>query len=360
MQAQANAYICDLAAYQPGLPVEQVARHYKLAEQNILKLASNENPLGASPLALKAARRALAASNRYPQQYELVQALAAHHQVDAAQVVIGNGSNDILDLVARVYLSKGDTAIISQHAFAMYHIATQSTGAATIAAPAKEYGHDLAAMLAAITPATKVIWIANPNNPTGTFIPYVEVREFVAKLPRQIIVVLDEAYYDYLAPEDQQNAVQWIAEHPNLIIVRTFSKVYGLAGLRVGYAIASSEVAELLNRVRLPFTSNGLAIAAASAALQDTPFVTESIALNNAGREQLLTGLRQMELECLPAYGNFVTFKVDDALETNEKLLRKGVIVRPLVGYGLPHHLRATIGAKAENRRFLEALQQSI
>jgi len=356
----ANDYICDLAPYQAGLPIEAVARKYGLAPERVIKLASNENPLGPGPKALRAVRASIKDSNRYPEQYALVQALAAKLGVAADMLVVGNGSNDVLDLIARTYLGRGDEAVTAQYAFAMYHIAIQSVGATDRVVPAKNYGHDLEAMRAAISPATKVTWIANPNNPTGTFIPYNEIKEFVAKVPERVIIVLDEAYYDYLDEHDRIDSTRWIRSHPNVIIVRTFSKIYGLAGLRVGYGIASPKVAELLNRVRLPFTSSNVAITAATAALQDHAFLTESRLANRQGREQLLEGLADLGVECLPAFGNFVTFRVQDAAGVNEALLRSGIIVRPLAGYGMVQWLRVTVGLAAENKRFLQAVAQAI
>jgi histidinol-phosphate aminotransferase len=349
-----KSYICDLAPYQPGLPIDAVARQYGTGVDTIIKLASNENPLGPSPKALAAIRETVRSLHRYPEPFVLLQALSARLGVGPDSLVVGNGSNDVLDLIARTYLGAGDEAIVSEYAFAMYHIAIQSTGAKTVAVPAKDYGHDLEAMRQAITANTRIIWIANPNNPTGTFIPYPEVKRFLEKVPMRIIVVLDEAYYEYLMKEDTVDTIQWLRQHPNLILVRTFSKVYGLAGLRVGYGIAVPEVAELLTRVRLPFTSNGLAAAAATAALEDEAFVVRSLKVNVHGRNQLLAGLETLGMECMPAYGNFVTVKVPDARAANEALLRAGVIVRPLAGYGLPEWLRVSVGRKTENARFLK------
>lgn len=351
-----QSYVCDLAPYQPGLPVELVAREYGLPAEAIIKLASNENPLGTSPSAVAAIEEAAMQAHRYPEQYQLIQALAAHHKLSDAQFVLGNGSNDILDLIARVYLGQGDEAISSQYGFAIYQSATQSTGAKNVVAPARKYGHDLQAMRAAVTSRTKVIWIANPNNPTGTFIPYEDIQSFVESVPPSVAIVLDEAYYEYLKLGDQEDTTQWLCDYPNVILVRTFSKIYGLAGLRIGYAMASPQVAELLNRLRQPFNGNNLALAAATAALQDQAFVQKSYTANIRGRDWLLAGLENMGLECLPAYGNFITFKVADASQVNQMLLRQGVIVRPLASYGMSDYLRVTVGLLKENERFLHAL----
>jgi histidinol-phosphate aminotransferase len=286
--------------------------------------------------------------------------LAERLGVGQNQIVLGNGSNDVLDLAARVFLAPGRSAVFSQHAFAVYPLATMSAGAECIVAPAKHYGHDLDAMRAAIRPDTRVVWIANPNNPTGNFLPYDEVRAFLASVPADLAVVLDEAYNEYLAPADRVDTLAWIKEFPNLIITRTFSKVYGLAGLRVGYAAASPDVADLMNRVRQPFNVNNLAIAAAVAALDDHAFLAESYDLNRRGMEQVVAGLKRLGLEHIPSHGNFVTFAVPDGAAVNRKLLQQGVIVRPIGGYGLPNHLRVTIGLERENLRFLEALEKSL
>ena len=276
------------------------------------------------------------------------------------QIVLGNGSNDVLDLAARVFLAPGRSAVLAQHAFAVYPLATLTTGAQCIVVPAKHYGHDLDAMRAAIRPDTRIVWIANPNNPTGNFLPYPEVKAFLAKVPAEVAVVLDEAYTEYLAPADRVDTLAWIREFPNLIVTRTFSKVYGLAGLRVGYAAASPEVADLMNRVRQPFNVNNLALAAAIAALDDHAFLAESYQLNRRGMEQLVAGIKQLGLEHIPSHGNFLTFKVSDGATVNQKLLRQGVIVRPIGGYGLPNHLRVTIGLERENAAFLAALVKAL
>jgi histidinol-phosphate aminotransferase len=280
--------------------------------------------------------------------------------VAQTQIVLGNGSNDVLDLAARVFLAPGRSSVFSQHAFAVYPLATMSAGGECIAAPARHFGHDLDAMRAAIRPDTRVVWIANPNNPTGNFLPYAEVKSFLQTVPADVAVVLDEAYNEYLPPAERVDTVAWLKDFPNLLITRTFSKIYGLAGLRVGYAVAAAEVADLLNRVRQPFNVNNLAIAAARAALDDHLFIAESYELNRRGMEQIVGGLKRLGLEHIPSHGNFVTFAVADGAAINQKLLRQGVIVRPIGGYGLPNHLRVTIGRETENLRFLEALEKSL
>ncbi|MBI5784861.1 MAG: histidinol-phosphate transaminase [Rhodocyclales bacterium] len=353
---QSPDYIRAISPYVPGKPITELAREMGLAVDKIVKLASNENPLGMSPKARAAVEKALAGVERYPDQFELIAALAERSGLAQEQIVLGNGSNDVLDLAARVFLAPGRSAVFSQHAFAVYPLATMSAGGACVVVPAKHYGHDLAAMRAAIRPDTRVVWIANPNNPTGNFAPYAEVKAFLASVPADIAVVLDEAYNEYLAPADRVDTLGWIRDFPNLVVTRTFSKVYGLAGLRVGYAAASPEVADLMNRVRQPFNVNNLAIAAAVAALDDHAFLAESYDLNRRGMEQIVAGLKHLGLEHIPSHGNFVTFAVPDGAAINRKLLQQGVIVRPIAGYGLPNHLRVTIGLERENVRFLEAL----
>ena len=357
---QALSYVRAISPYQPGKPITELAREMGIPVEKILKLASNENPLGMSPKAKRAVAAAISGIERYPDQFELIKAVAERCGLAQNQVVLGNGSNDVLDLIARVFLAPGRSAVFAQHAFAVYPLATLSTGAELIATPAKHYGHDLDAMLAAIRPDTRIVWIANPNNPTGNFLPYPEVRVFLEAVPREVVVVLDEAYNDYLPPAERVDTAAWIADFPNLVVTRTFSKIFGLAGLRVGYALASAEIADLMNRVRQPFNVNNLAIAAAIAALDDHLFVAESYELNRRGMEQLVAGLKRLGLEHIPSHGNFVTFRVGDGAAVNQKLLKQGVIVRPIGGYGLPEWLRVTIGTEPENARFLEALEKAL
>lgn len=357
---QALPYVRNISPYLPGKPITALAREMGLPVERIVKLASNENPLGMSPKARGAVEKASAGIERYPDQFELVAALAERLGVDQNQIVLGNGSNDVLDLAARVFLAPSRSAVFSQHAFAVYPLATLATGAECIVTPAVHYGHDLTAMRAAIRADTRVVWIANPNNPTGTFLPHAQVRKFIASVPTDVAVVLDEAYNEYLPPAERVDTIAWVKEFPHLIITRTFSKIYGLAGLRVGYAVASAEIADLMNRVRQPFNVNNLAIAAARAALDDHLFVAESYQLNRRGMDQLVAGLKRLGLEHIPSHGNFVTFAVADAVAVNQKLLQQGVIVRPIAGYGLPNHLRVTIGLETENARFLEALERSL
>ncbi|MDR2839535.1 MAG: histidinol-phosphate transaminase [Azonexus sp.] len=360
LSQQALPYVRAISPYQPGKPITELAREMAIPVEKIVKLASNENPLGMSPKARQAVEKAIAGVERYPDQFDLIAKIAARCKVEAGQVVLGNGSNDVLDLAARVFLGPGRSTVFSQHAFAVYPLASLSAGAELIVAPARHYGHDLAAMQAAIRPDTRLLWIANPNNPTGNFLPYAEVRAFLEAAPRDVIVVLDEAYNEYLPPAARVDVAGWIRDFPNLIVCRTFSKIYGLAGLRVGYALAAPDVADLMNRVRQPFNVNNLALAAAAAALDDEAFLAASYELNCNGMAQIMAGLDDLGLEYIEPHGNFVTFKVGDGAAVNQKLLRQGVIVRPIGGYGLPEWLRVTIGKPEENARFLEALAKAL
>ena len=348
-----------ISPYLAGKPITQLAREMGIPVERIVKLASNENPLGMSPLARVAMEEAALSLERYPDDFELKNALAGHTGLPMARIVLGNGSNDVLDLIARVFLAPGRSAIFAQHAFAVYPLATLAAGAELIVVPAKDFGHDLDAMRAAIRPDTRLIWIANPNNPTGTFVTYPQLKAFLQAVPADVIVVLDEAYNDYIPPAERADTKAWLADFPNLVITRTFSKIYGLAGLRIGYALASAEIADLMNRVRQPFNCNNLALAAATAALGDHDFVAKSYALNRAGMAQILAGLERLGYPVIPSHGNFITFQAGDAATLNQTLLKQGVIVRPLGGYGMPEWLRVTIGSETDNARFLEALANS-
>ncbi len=363
---RALPYVRAISPYQPGKPIAELAREMGIAEADIIKLASNENPLGMSPKAKVAAAAAMNDLHIYPDGngFLLKQALSERYGVGADQVVLGNGSNDVLELIGKVFLAPGAAAVFSKHAFAVYPLVTLATGATCIEVPAKDYGNDLDAMLAAITPQTRMVFIANPNNPTGTFLPGAAIHAFLKKVPAEVVVVLDEAYNEYLPPALRADSVAWLKEFPNLVITRTFSKIYGLAGLRVGFSLSSPVLADLMNRVRQPFNVNNIALAAAVAALGDDDFVAASYESNRRGAEQIVAGLDKLGLSYIPVHGNFVTFKVGDVPtaggEVNGKLLKQGVIVRPIAGYGMPEWLRVTIGTEQENARFLEALAKSL
>lgn len=354
----APAHIRAISPYQPGKPISELAREMGLDEASIVKLASNENPLGVGEKTRAAMQQALLDIARYPDGngFELKDALCRRYGVSMDQIVLGNGSNDVLEMVAGAFLGPEREAVFAQHAFAVYPLATQAAGARGIQVPAKNFGHDLDAMLAAITPSTRVVFIANPNNPTGTFIPGLELEAFLGRVPADVLVVLDEAYTEYLAPDQRYDAIGWIQRFPNLLVSRTFSKAYGLAGLRVGYGLGNPAVIDLLNRVRQPFNVCSVGLAAATAALFDDDFLQRSYEANAAGMRQLTEGFQRLGLDWIPSAGNFVTFKVGDGAAVNAALLQRGVIVRPIGGYGMPEWLRVSIGLEGENARFLEVL----
>ena len=358
----AAPYVRAIAPYQGGRPIEEVALELGLAPESIIKLASNENPLGMPPAARAAAAASLADVGRYPDgnATALRSELSRRLNVPVSWLTLGNGSNDILELAASLMLSPGASCVYSQHAFAVYALATQARGARAIETPARDLGHDLGAMRAAIAPDTRLIYIANPNNPTGTLLAADALQAFLKSVPPHVVVVLDEAYNEYLPPAVQYDSLAWVRRHPNLIVSRTFSKVYGLAGLRVGYGIAQEEMTDLLNRIRQPFNANSVAQAAARAALDEVDFVRRSVELNERGRAELCAGLAAMGLELAPAFGNFVLVRVGPAAAVYQGLLRRGIIVRPVANYGLPEWLRITVGLPEENARFLCELPEAL
>ncbi len=347
-----------LSPYEPGKPIEELQRELGLSE--IVKLASNESPLGCGPAALKAAGATLNELARYPDGsgFGLKQALSLKLNVDTDCLTLGNGSNDVLELVARAFLSPEHEALFSEHAFAVYPLVTQAIGARAVVSPARDWGHDLEAMAARISLRTRVIFIANPNNPTGTWIDCETLEHFLDGVPATTLVVLDEAYFEYVAEPNYPDGVGLLPRYPNLIVTRTFSKAYGLAGLRVGYGVSSPEVADLLNRVRQPFNVNSVALAAATAALADSEHLAASVAANQVGMAQLVAGCQTLGLSYIPSAGNFLTVDVGHSGRTiYQALLEKGVIVRPIEAYGMPQHLRISVGLKTENMRFLQALE---
>ena len=353
-------YIRAIAPYQGGKPIAELAREMGLNEADIIKLASNENPLGISPKAQMAIDEAVHTIARYPDgnSFELRKCVSEKFNVAHNQIVFGNGSNDILELAARAFLHAGCEAIYSQHAFAVYPLVTQAVGATGVVVTAKNYCHDLDGFLKAITSKTRLIFIANPNNPTGTLIAKDALKAFLKQVPAHILVVLDEAYDEYLSLAHQSEAIGWLNEFDNLIISRTFSKAYGLAGLRIGFGLMQADVADVLNRVRQPFNVNSIAQAAAIASLADDDFVARSYAANQAGMVQLTQGFKQLGLEYIPSFANFVSFKVANAAQVNQQLLKNGVIVRPIANYEMPEYLRVSIGLFSENARFLEVLEK--
>jgi len=348
--------ILSLTPYQGGRPISEIQREYGLS--NVIKLASNENPLGVSKKVQEAIKSAITQIGRYPDGngYYLKDALAKKLSVSAKSITLGNGSNDILELIPRAYVcSKDDEVIFSQYAFVVYPLVTKAIGAKAIVAPANDFGHDLNAMYEAITDKTKVIFIANPNNPTGTLLSNEEIYNFLKKVSNDIIVVLDQAYIEYLDVEDVY--IDWLKDFPNLVITRSFSKAYGLAGLRVGYSISSEEIADYLNRIRQPFNVNLIAQEAAIAALSDADFLAESVKVNSDGLLQLEEGFRSLGLKFIKSHANFISVKVSNSMELNQKLLEKGIIVRPVE---MKDYLRISVGTYAENAKFLEILKEII
>lgn len=358
----APEYIRCIAPYQPGKPISDVARELGLAEADIIKLASNENPLGPSPKAVEAIKQALSDLALYPDGggYALKAVICRKFAVKPEQIILGNGSNDVLELAARTFLTARTSAVYSQHAFAVYPLVTQAVGAAGIEVAAKQFGNDLDAMLEAIRSDTRMVFLANPNNPTGTFVTVDALLAFLKQVPANVLVVLDEAYTEYLDAKHAYNSVPWLNEYPNLIISRTLSKAYGLAGLRVGFGFASADIIALMNRVRQPFNVNHLAMVAAMAALDDDEFIARSRKVNADGIAFLGNELARRGISVIPPYGNFITFKIGNAQDVFQALLKQGVIVRPIAGYGMPDWLRVTIGTAPQNARFLTALDVAI
>ena len=352
-----------IAPYVPGKPISETARELGIPEASILKMASNENPLGPSPKAIAAIRGALGELNYYPDGsgYELKRALAARLPVTPENIVLGNGSNDVLELVGRAFLRPGDSAVYSQHAFMVYPLVVQAIGATGIEVPARDYGNDLPALAAAVRPDTRIVFVANPNNPTGTFSPWEEIEALAKRLPQGVLLVLDEAYGEYLPDELVSPTPGWLGRYPHVVISRTLSKAFGLAGLRVGYGLAHPGVAEIMNRVRQPFNVNHLAMVAACAALGDEEFIARSREVNTAGLAQLGKGFERLGLEYIRSRANFITVRIGaDAGRVYKELLAAGVIVRPIAGYGLPEHLRVTVGLPEHNERFLAALAAAL
>lgn len=354
----ANQGIANIAPYQPGKPIDELKR--ELGLDDVVKLASNENPSGCSPKAKEAIIAAVADVGLYPDGngFNLKQQISQQFGVDTNQITLGNGSNDILELVARTFVATNDEVIYSKHAFAVYALATQAVGAVGVEVPAINYGHDLTAMAQAVTDKTRVIFIANPNNPTGTWFEESAFASFMQQVPARVLVVLDEAYVEYF-PENF-NSLKFLAQYPNLLISRTMSKAFGLASLRVGFALASSEITNLLNRVRQPFNVSSFALAAAVAALQDTQFIEHTRNLNKQGMAQLEQGFEKLGLTWIPSRANFLAVDVQrNGGVVFNALLKKGVIVRPVGGpYAMPNHIRVSIGLATENARFLEALAE--
>jgi histidinol-phosphate aminotransferase len=348
--------------YQPGRPIEEVARELGLPADGIIKVASNENPFGPAPLAIAAMQKALTGVNLYPDgnAFYLKQKLAAKLGVEPANLVLGNGSNEIIEFVAHALLAPGTDVVVSQFCFAVYPIVTKLFGANLIIVPAKSYGHDLPAMLRAITPRTRIVFVANPNNPTGTLAPREEVIQFVNDVPDDVLLVMDEAYIEFLNdPLDLVSLVR-LGARKNLILMRTFSKIYGLAGLRIGYGIANPEFAAALEKIRQPFNINLLAQTAALAALDDAEHVRKTRQNNFAGLELFERAFRDLKLEYIPSHANFILVRVGDGQKVFEAMQRQGVIVRPMGGYQLPEWIRISIGTPQENQRCFKTLKTAL
>ena len=356
-------YVRAIAPYQGGKPIAEVAREFGLDEAAIVKLASNENPLGIPQSSQQAMRQAFADLARYPDSngFDLKAAIAKKFDVPSDWITLGNGSNDILELAARALVQPGQSVVYSQYSFAVYPLATQAVGARPIVVPANNFSHDLEAMVDSIASDTKLVFVANPNNPTGTFVAGEQIAAMLQRTPSHVVVVLDEAYTEYLPSDLKYEALPWVRQYPNLILSRTFSKAYGLAGLRVGFGIAQPAITDLLNRIRQPFNVNSLAQAAAVAALSDDEYLLKSAQLNAEGYRQFTEAFAQMGIEFVPSYGNFVLFRAGDddgaGARVNLELLKQGVIVRPVGNYGLPQWLRVSIGLPHENEAFLKALK---
>ena len=356
-----NRGIDDLSPYEPGKPIEDLER--ELGIENAIKLASNENPIGPSPKIFDSIEDVLKETHRYPDgnATRLKSTIARKFHVTDNQVTIGNGSNDIIEFVARIFLSRNDSAIYSEHAFAVYPLVVKAVGAKGIEVPAKNFSHDLDLMLESIEESTKLIFIANPNNPTGSFIEYDELIKFLEKVPEHIIVLLDQAYFDYSSFETKDMEFDDLSKFPNLIMSRSFSKAYGLAGLRVGFCVSSKEIADYLNRVRQPFNANSLALFAAEKALEDQDFIDKCLQLNLEQKELLYKELNSLGYDCLPSRANFISFDCkQDSSEAFNKLLMEGVIVRSLAVYKMPNYLRVSVGLPEENLSFLEKIKLTL
>ncbi|GMR00759.1 MAG: histidinol-phosphate transaminase [Gammaproteobacteria bacterium] len=364
----ATTGVQQLTPYQPGKPVEELER--ELGISGSIKLASNENPLGPSSQALDAIKNISSSINYYPDGggFALSDKLAQKHQLDASNITLGNGSNDILELVTRAFLTPEHSAIFSEYSFAVYPIVVQAVGAkANVARAFPEdhetmpLGHDPDALLSQIENSTRIIFIANPNNPTGTWLTPSFLEELFNNIAENVIIVLDLAYTEYMDEGIKPPIKQWLARFPNLVVTQTFSKVYALAGLRIGYSISNPEIADILNRVRQPFNTNMLAQAAAIASLDDDEHIVKSVKMNNAGKIFLQDAFNEMSLDHLPTMGNFISVNVkQDGLALYEKLLQQGVIVRPVANYDMPEYLRITIGTQQQNERFIETLKQCL
>jgi len=354
----ANRFVCDLLAYEPGKPISETARELGFAPSEIVKLASNENPLGPSPLAKEAIRAAIDDAHIYPDggAYALRSAVAARHQLDLQNVVVGNGSNEIIELLCHSFLNRGASLIAAEHAFVVYKLMATLFGANYIEVPDPGFVHDLDAMAAAITPETRLLFIANPNNPTGTMVGEAEIDRFMAKVPDHVVVVFDEAYFEFL--DTPPDTLRYVREGRNVCVLRTFSKIHGLAALRVGYGLASKELAAILQKARQPFNVNALAQAAALAAIEDEAHVARTIEVNREGLRFYERAFSERGIEFVPSHANFILAKVGDGDHLFSQMLQRGVIVRAMRGYKLPDYVRISIGTERENQRCMEVFDE--
>jgi histidinol-phosphate aminotransferase len=353
-------YIRSLIPYEPGKPIEEVEREYGISGS--VKLASNENPLGPSPKAVAAIRAKLDQLNLYPDGdcFYLKQGLSRKLGVAPETLIFGNGSNEIIELAARTFMRPGDEAVMAEQAFVVYQLIVQAVGAQSRAVPLKNFTHDLAALAEAVSPRTRMIFLANPNNPTGTIYRREEWERFLANVSRDVLLIVDEAYFEYVQDRDYPDSLRYHAEGRAIITLRTFSKLYGLAGLRIGYGIGSKELISLMHRVRQPFNVNAPAQWAALAALEDSEHVQRSLAVNRQGLEFLQKEFTRLGLEFVPSHANFILLRVGKGQEVFQRLLKQGVIVRPMAGYRFPEHVRVTVGTLAENQKFIAALEKVI
>jgi histidinol-phosphate aminotransferase len=357
--ALASSGISELQPYQPGKPIEELQRELGLTD--VIKLASNENPLGPSPDIAANLGSVMPELARYPDgsAWHLKNRLAEFLGVTTDMLTIGNGSNDVLELLGRVFLNDTNESIVSRHSFVVYPLVTKAIGAGLRVVPAKDYGQDLEATLSTISAKTRMVFIANPNNPTGTWVGESDLTGFLDQVREDVIVVLDEAYFEYVEEDEYPDGISLIEKYPNLVVTRTFSKAYGLAALRIGYAVSHPDIADLMNRVRQPFNVNAMSLVAAEVALDDQAHVDNAVRINREGMAQLTAACDELGLGYIPSAGNFLTVDfARDAMPVYEALLREGVIVRPIGVYEMPNHLRVTVGLPEENARFITALKK--
>ncbi len=357
-----NPSLATLPVYQPGRPIQEVARELGLDAADIIKLASNENPLGPSPAAVAAMEQAIQSLHLYPDgnAFYLKQKLAAKLGVATANLILGNGSNEIIEFIGHALMAPGAEVVVSQYCFAVYPIVTSLFGAKLITVPAKDHGHDIPAMLRAITPQTRVIFVANPNNPTGTLIPAADIERLIREVPSNVLIAMDEAYVEFLdEPLDLLPMIR-SGQVPNLLLMRTFSKIYGLAGLRLGYGIGHPDLIAALEKIRQPFNINSLIQAGALAALDDEEHIDGTRRNNAEGLKLYEDAFRELKLTFVPSSANFILVRVGDGQKVFAELQKLGVIVRPMAGYQLPEWIRISIGSPAENQRCLAALRQAL